>query len=271
MLSRMSEVHLDNPAGRLWRVLSDLKRYPGSTDQKPVTMRKALCRYFGIEEGDDSAYYARISAVMRLPVEIREEVNELQDPYIPAEQLVRPLAVTEQFLATYAVGRNPVHKVVSQITDGILNDLETCSHILSRMRESVVLTSEDLDRIRVAAQALVDTILADTSLPTKLKQALLRLAYQVLRAVDEYKVLGGEAVLDAWDTLAGMTARNASTVGTWTKVWNAIRNLGVIISTVVTVAGAPELIGNGIEYIGELFALEATIEAPGGLGSGESA
>ncbi|MEJ6555293.1 hypothetical protein PQI51_09715 [Microbacterium esteraromaticum] len=267
----MSEAHLDNPAGRLWRVLLRLRQYPGSSDQKPKTVRQALCDYFGIELGDDPAYYARISAVMRLPVEIREEVNELEDPYIPVAQLVRPLAVTEHFLANYGVGRHPVHKVVSSITDGILNDLETCSHILSRMREAVALSSEDLDNIRAAAQVLIDEILADTSLPAKLRGGLLRLAYQVLRTVDEYKVLGGEAVLDAWDTLAGMTGRNGSTVRKRTRIWDAIRNLGLIISTVVTIAGAPEQIGNGIEYIGELLAIEGTIEAPGGVSPDDSA
>lgn len=259
----MEANHLENPAGRLWAALQHVRSFQRSNDQKPITLRVAFCEYFDISAEDDASYYANISSLMRLPVEIRGEVAQLDDPYIPADQLIRPLPTVERFLATYAQGRHPVHKVTSEITDGVMNDIEACSHILSRMRESVALSTATLEEIRSATGDLIAAILADASLPPRLKQTLLRLAYQVLHTVDEYKVVGGDAVLDAWDTMAGMVARNAPNVAGHKKVWAAIKHLAAIVSTVVVVATAPEQIGEGIEYIGELFAIEGVTEAPG--------
>lgn len=252
----MARSHLNNPAGRLFEALSYLRSHHNSSNHNPVLLRTVLCGYFEIDEADDPSYFAKVSGLMALPVQIREEVGDLDDPFLPPEQLLRPLPVVERFLGDHAAGRDYAHTALAVITDGTMNDLEACSHILSRMREFIDINAEELDDIRSAAQALVDAILADGGLPVGVRQTLLRLAHNLLRAVDEYKVGGGDAVLDAWDTMAGMAARNTNTVSLAKRVVGAIRDLGMIIATVVTVANAPEQVGNGIEFVQGLFAVE---------------
>jgi|GEM_PF-3664059 len=255
---------LDNPAGRLWAVLDHLRvRGQRSSDQKPIRSRTILVEYFGIDADDEAGYYDRVSALLRLPVEIRQAVEGLADPIVSPEKLTRPLPTVQTLLSANVTGREAAHRLRTQITDTIMNDLDICSDVLSRMTTSISISDDALGTIRGAAAELIQALLDDDKLPTSIKQVLLRHAHHVLRTVDEYKIAGGEAVIDAWDTFVGTAARNKGSMRPTARFWTAFKNLGAIVATVVTVAGAPEHIANGIEYMGELFAIDAPAGAPG--------
>ncbi|MCK2029884.1 hypothetical protein [Microbacterium galbinum] len=260
----MPEATFDNPAGRLWAALDYLRDHgQRSSDQKPIKSRSLLVDYFGIDADDEAAYYDRVSALLRLPVEIRQAVDGLEDPVVSPEKLTRPLRSVQALLSANVTGRENAHRLRVQITDAIMNDLDICSDVLSRTASAVVINDDTLTEIRDAAAELIQAILDDETLPPAVKQTLLRHAHHVLRTVDEYKVAGGEAVVDAWDTLLGAAARNKSHVRPSPRVWAAFKNLGAIVATIVTIASAPESIVNGIAYISDMFAIEAPTLAPG--------
>lgn len=257
----MATTHLGNPAGRLWLALNAIVG-PGvkSTDQTPVSLRRAICRYAAVEDADDAGYFAVLSELMRLPVEIRAAAAELENPSAPVETLLRPLPAVQAFFVRYAEGRQAVHKIRAEVSDGVLNDLEHTSHHLSVGRTNVA-DADALKDIRAAAEALIDAIRADKSMPDDVRASMLRYAHAVVQSVDEFEIRGGDQLVMAWDALAGTVVQKAQR-GIGKRVWGAFLKLGAAVGVVTALAGAPEQIAAGAQYIGEMLALPATVDAP---------
>lgn len=260
----MDSEYTDNPAGRLWLFLKHVAERGARVNQNSgITFRDVFTEYFG-EDTDDIAYYARISSVLQLPVDIRQQISALPNKVLPEEILLRPLPTVQQFLSSHADGRHAVYRNVNTITDGVLNDLQTCSHILAIARLAPHPTEEQRASIREAVDALIAAIVADKTLSPDLARVLLRYAHRILLALDDYAISGPEAIADANHALIGFAQTNVATLRPHVDVWDKFTRASTIATLALTLFTGPAQIGQSIDgYTDMLTGTPVSIEAPG--------
>lgn len=257
--------HLDNPAGRLWLFLKHVvERASAATDRNNPTFKQVFTDYFGAED-DEPLYYARISAIMQLPVDVRDRVESLTHSPLPAEMLIRPLPTVQTFLTAHAAGRHSIKGNALTITDGVLNDLEGCSHILSRSSSTARLDETKIASIRESVDSLIASINLDDSLPVTLRRIILRYAHRILVAIDEYNLRGPEAIAEANDALIGITHTNADILRRKPDIWDKIERATTIVTLALAVSTGPAQIAQAVDTYSEQRSIETpyTTEAPG--------
>lgn len=258
----MDSEYTDNPAGRLWLFLKYVTDRGTNVSQNAgVTFRDLFTEYFG-EGIDDADYFSKMSSVMRLPVDVREQVAALERTPIPETILLRPLAVVQQFLGSHADGRHNVYRNLDTITDGVLNDLETCSHILSGSRIAPNPTDEERNKVRQAVSELISAILRDQTLPVDIRRVMLRYAHRIVVALDEYALRGPEAIAEANDALKGFVQANASVIRPKTDIWDKFTRASTIATLAVTVFTGPAQIGQAVSSYVDIASPPVLTEAP---------
>lgn len=251
--------HLTNPAGRLFLFLTATIDGGHSGNS---SLRRIWSNYLGVDRDDFPGFVTAMVAMLQQADEMEVLVNRLVDPALPKEQLLRPVDVVRQMLANDLLGSSNLQSVVNVVHRGIMSDLEAASHILARSESAAApVSADELAGIR----ALVDQIIAlatkDSALDTASREAVLRYAHNLLRALDLYKVVGPQALVDELDRFATETKRLKTAPGP--KLFSKLKELtGVIVMTVAMFTAGAE-VTEAIGVYGDLLALPASTEAPG--------
>lgn len=258
----MTSEYTDNPAGRLWLFLKYvIDRGTNVSQNAGLTFRAVFTEYFG-EGIDDAEYFSKISSVMRLPVDIREQATALERTLIPASILLRPLPAVQSFLSSHADGRHNVHRNLDTITDGVLNDLETCSHVLSSAHLAPNPSDETRNEVREAVSELISALLRDETLPVEIRRVMLRYAHRIVIALDEYNLRGPEAIAEANDALKGFVQANAAVIRPKVDIWDKFTRASTIATLAVTVFTGPAQIGQAVNSYADLASPPVLTEAP---------
>lgn len=238
-----------NPAGRLWKFC---RATVAGHSQGNKTLHNVWSKYFGIDDADAETYYKKIAAVIALPGEIRALVDALDDPVIPKKQLVRPLGTIEQAIVGNASGHVAASALNEHFNPGNLNDLETCSHLLAREPHASSIPKESLAEIREAAEGIIQTVLADPSIPQDLSALIVKYAQRLRSAVEDYLIQGPEAVVAAWDTLNGVLMRRPDIVRNRT-VFDSFKRLAAVMTLTAGLVTSVQQISEFGANVLELF------------------
>lgn len=259
------DVHLANPAGRLFLVLQELQQQgTRSTTQKPISVAHVLRSYVGIEADDTVGFYNTVAALFALPVQIREAVAALDDPTPPANVLVRPLGNVQKILPDFATGRGTAHQTKDKISAGTLAGLETCSYVLNKHSGAKPLASDTLAQIGALAEEIIDALVSDTTLSAEFREAIRVHAHRIQIAVDFYRIHGADAIIDEFDALTGVIYRNKTEADEHSAhpVFAKFKKLAGVVLIALQVYAGPAQIAESYEYYGELTAPPTVTEAP---------
>ncbi|MFG6278877.1 hypothetical protein [Microbacterium sp. 5K110] len=250
------ENHAANPAGRLWLYFTEMTSSPANGG-----LNNYAAAYFQTR-GISALYMKSMAGLMQLPDEVEAMVAQIESPPIPVEKLVRPLGKVREYFNGDPLGANPTKWMSSFVDIGVLNDLETTSHILnSSVVRSNEIDQDTLEQIKSLAADIIDLATADESLDSDARAAFIRYAHRIAEAADLYKVRGPQGLVDELDRFH-QSARRLKTKPSPT-LWEKTKQLTGVVVLAVELFGAPATVDNAIEHYGDLFTQQAITEAPG--------
>lgn len=250
------ENHASNPAGRLWSYFSEMTSKPANEG-----LNNYAAAYFQTN-GISARYMNSMAGLMQLPDEVESMVAQIETPPIPAAKLVRPLGKVREYFHGDLLGTNPISWMSSYVDIGVLNDLETTSHILnSYVVRSNEIAEDTLEQIKSLAGDIIDLATADEGLDSDARAAFIRYAHRIAEAADLYRVSGPQGLVDELDRFH-QSARRMKTPPSPT-LWDKAKQLTGVVVLAVELFGTPAAVDNAIEYYGDLFTQQAITEAPG--------
>ncbi|WP_214107831.1 hypothetical protein [Acrocarpospora catenulata] len=191
--------YLDNPAGRLQAMLSDLREIGPNT---PV--RHAWAKVLGIRADDLPEFVRRFGLLVSLPGQIRAEVDALED--VDPDMLLRHLPDVEAALEESLASPNAaLGNVFAKYDSTALFALEACSDYLHRRRAESVISDDGLKEIVEKTRELIDYVL-QSDIPDDLKTFLLTRLREIEQAVQDIQIRGTQALVDVLERTAGALA-----------------------------------------------------------------
>lgn len=254
-------LHETNPAGRLWVFLND------TFAARQHTMLRDAWRD---QHGDDPALYLpRLSHALGLPSEIRYKLRSVRDPVVPLDNVVRSIDSVELALGA-ALKLDPgamgtVQSLRDKITPVDLVNLENCSHILARTTPTAAVPTTALARIRVLADEISLAVLEDDSLESDVREAIVRYASGLVRAVDLYKVRGAQALIDELDRFTSTAVRINLGKRTPPRMWERVKVVSVTVFTAAQVLVIPNELGAALDSYRQVLELPTETILPGQL------
>jgi hypothetical protein len=237
-----------DPAARLHRLLSDAR---GLSPQS--TMRRNWAKLLGVDPDDRTTLLKRLGEVIALPEEVRLALMEAVQDH---EDVARHLPEIEKALSLLNLDSQQWQQFTSSYSDTALRELEFISRDLRQARDWPTASSEDLDRIREQAQALLADVLS-ANLDQNLQDFLLRRLREVRDALELFKV-SPDALLEA---VRGATCELALSppLGRFRR-HRLVRALGGILTSIVVVVGATNQAWELAERVQRVFEVEAAAE-----------
>jgi hypothetical protein len=253
--------YLDNPAGRLHRILVAMKQ-----GRANVPVMHGMAEVLGIDPPLLHDVARAVAEVFALAIEAEGEVRSLGDDE-PKELLLQwQPKVMEALNAMFFQRSNPalmLDTVARGYGEGDLVALAFCSATLHRVRRELVIERDALARIREQTTGLLAVLESDTDLDAELRGLLLWNVRAMLRACDSYDRRGTAGIRDALNQMVGalvsnpdLVARRESSPGTWQKV-------ATVLATVSAVVGFGTAVVTAIEKADATPAIERVIVSPG--------
>ena len=184
---------LDNPAGRLYEILNEARSMPGTH-----RVGGAWADAFGVEPTDIRQIYALLLELMDLVDRAKKSVQQLDvdhDLYLRWVPNVEHVLIYSQLGAKWA-------QLQPQLDDTTMNQLEFCSELLSRRTSEKVISDEDLSKLQMEVETLLDKVLS-ANLPEELKDVLIEKLEQIRQAILAYRVRGNEGLRRALGSSLG--------------------------------------------------------------------
>ncbi|MGW5058616.1 hypothetical protein ACWEQ2_15095 [Streptomyces sp. NPDC004096] len=244
--------YLDNPAGRLHKLLLDLyAAFPNDQQQAAKVAWMAIVELVGNESGL-AGEAAIISGVVGLPAQIRGAVDALQVDDERKEHLLAGLENIEQGMSQ-VLARQHLHGVFASFaTKGVVpqsaavGNLSHCSYELHRAIPEVTVSDNDLAQIVEMINDLMREV-AEADLPNLVKRAMLSHLTTLLQAANDVRFAGTQPLDDALFALAGSVERTGAAehlnrAGLWEKIKKAVQTLNLMLST----AQSSAQIGQGV-------------------------
>jgi hypothetical protein len=223
---------LDNPAGRLYELLSAYREV--ASDTQPII--NAWAQVFGV--GTRWETLLRIAETLGLIPEIEAAVERSGDE----EQI----ALFRDFVGDWVAGvafpdrnlyANPSVAMSSAISQQNLRVLGGLSSFLSATAsEGPVPSPDQLAGLRGRVQQLIDSITEDSELPEDIRRAALDHAYRLAQALDHFRIGGPGAVKAATERLVGATVLAPDRVRK-SPTWTNLLAVGGAVWTVFMVTG----------------------------------
>ncbi|MER5665512.1 hypothetical protein [Streptomyces mirabilis] len=238
--------YIDNPAGRLEKLLLDLHAaYPNDQQQNHKQAWVAVVELINNASGL-AAQVQIVGAVVALPAEIRESVAQLPVDDDRKEHLLSHLVEIEQGMIAL-LNRQSLFAVFNCFaTNGIVPRsaavaaLSHCSYELHRSAPEVVISDDDLARIIEMINELMAEV-AEAKLPDVVKRAMLNHLVALLQAAYNVRFAGTQPLDDALFALSGSIGRTNGRedlvrVGLWEKFQRAVQAVNLMLSTGQTAA-----------------------------------
>jgi len=185
---------LDNPAGRLYEVLNQVRRRADN-----VSIASVWAGYFNISLKDTTAIYIHLVELMNLVDRAKKSVQQLQD--VDHAIYLKPFENIEQAL-NYANLSEYWEQVKRYLDDTTMLALKFCSDALSvRMGEKVI-SDEDLSKLQMEVETLLDKVLS-ANLPQELTAVLTQKLEDIRQAILAYRITGNEGLRRALESSLG--------------------------------------------------------------------
>jgi hypothetical protein len=233
--------YLDNPAGRLHKLLLDLHAaFPNQQQQNAKQAWSAIVDLIGNRSGL-AGEAAIISGVVALPTQVRESVAALPADEERKEHLLSGLDEIEQGMIQVATRQHLYGVFTCFATNGVVpqsaavSSLSHCSYELHRAMPEVTIPDDEMARIVEMITDLMSEVAA-AHLPDPVKRAMLSHLTTLLQAAHNVRFAGTQPLDDAFMGLAGSIWRTGAEdplerVGLWEKFKKAMQTLNLMLST----------------------------------------
>jgi hypothetical protein len=171
----------DNPAGRLYKILLDLK-----SKQPPLSMRVVWADVFGIEPGNIINIYSHLIRLQELVNEVDKSIR-LQD--VDHEIFLQHLPKVRAILTLTNLD-TPLSNVSTNLSESVLLALQFCSDKLSKACPERTPSEKEIKELLVEISQLAEHIL-NSHINKNLKEILSELVESMRQAVAEYRIRGG--------------------------------------------------------------------------------
>ena len=185
---------LDNPAGRLYEILNAARSKPSSHQ-----IRGAWAEVFDVKPTDMRSIYALLVELMDLVDRAKKSVQQL--PGVNHDLYLRWIPNVEHVL-TYSQLSVKWAELQRNLDDTTMNQLEFCSELLSRRTGEKVISDEDLSKLQMEVETLLDKVLS-ANLPEELKDVLIEKLEEIRQAILAYRVRGNEGLRRALGSSLG--------------------------------------------------------------------
>lgn len=220
----MVEAPLDNPAGRLHRIMKHI------TDQDP-DMETSLA--FATALGDLAIadqpilLYPRLGQISALARESERLVRNVEDIDY---DLYLEWATNSDWMHLMFLVVNPIKSVQRHFTKAQLLSLRFAAELLHnhKVEASIAIAEDSLDRLVELVREAIDSIAANRELPSNVRIGLNNQLLQVQNALIWYRSGGYAKVEEAMDGLTGHVIRvqearaSPEVKSWWAKLWGAI-------------------------------------------------
>ncbi|MCH4582508.1 hypothetical protein [Achromobacter xylosoxidans] len=185
---------IDNPAHRLWLLLSEAK-----TIEITKNCKQAWAQLFNVKATSPDVF-ERLGKVMQLPSQIiaalkEEHEDELTTAHYWQTQL--DTAFSRQNLA------DTWQSFIGNIDNHSINYLKGHAKILNGGKQLKALELDTLEQARKDLSELLGEVLKDDSIPVSIRQALARNLRAIIISLEEYKLTGSAGVFDSIAILYG--------------------------------------------------------------------
>lgn len=247
--------HASNPAGRLW-----LFATATAQSSPKANLRQVWSDYFSAET--PSQYLASLSEIIALPSLIEEAIDSAADAILPKEILLRGVQPLSDVIHADLSGSQHVQWFNSQVKEGHLNDIQTCSYVLNRVQPHADVTEDALEKIRDLAEEIVSSALGAKDLDPDVRGALIDYAHGLLYACDQYIIRGAAAFTSELDRFIGSAHRVGLRERVPKKLWAQISSISVAVLTAIQIVTAPSDVAGALEAYQGFLQLPASVEAP---------
>lgn len=233
--------YVDNPAGRLRKLLLDLHAR-SNTDQmqKQKPAWEAILELAELDGASVAREVAVVGAVVSLPAQVRESVHALPVEEERQEQLLAHLDGVERGMAAVLTRQSLWTVFTAFATGGVvpqsaaISNLSFCSYELHRHVREPVISDEDLARVIDLINELITEVAAAT-LPDEIKRAMLKHLFALLHAAHNLRFAGTQPLDDALFALMGATGRvnaqeDLERVGLWQRIKDTVQTLDTMLS-----------------------------------------
>lgn len=236
--------HDDNPAGRLYALLSKLQnadRNAAFQDVWPTVLSQ-----LNVKSGDRPELLRCLAHVLALPAQAKAALESV--PNVNFNTHLRWYEPVCDYLARATLLNATRGSAGAEVSDATLFSLEVCSDVLHERFPHAEVTDTQLadiaDRIN-DLKAAVEEARNDGSLDPALDKFLSELAGALARGVNDFPIRGEEALTDAYDLFFGRVTRNRDATlkvqKDHPKVWERMNRAFAAFAIVISV------LGNGVQ------------------------
>jgi hypothetical protein len=192
--------HLDNPAGRLHALLSDLRH------RNPISpLGSAWSIVFQVSERDTAEMLRRLAQVLALPNRAIAALRTTDQTLVDHEMLSRWYTPVTQMLTASVQLDQPLTQILGLLSEVTMFSLEACNDTLHRHLPESTITADDLARIDPLLKEL--RAFEGGEFGNDLDDFLLSMIAMITRGFDDYPIRGIDALNDAFDLTAGLVRR----------------------------------------------------------------
>lgn len=191
-------VYLDNPAGRLLKLLEEARAIPAH--EHPI---KAWGAIFRLSPIDTAQLIRKGARTIDLAAEVRRKVEALtdDDPGLILRNYEEVETVVERFTSIAALPR--MDHFVSGLGPTGIHALEMCSSLLHRRSPEPVVENEKLNELRLDVAHLVEEFQSAEDFDADLRYFVTGHLFDILRALSDVDMTGVEPVRDEVSRIVG--------------------------------------------------------------------
>jgi len=240
--------YLDNPAGRLFRLLTLI----GKTVNTPI--HRAWSSALGLPEGSTSDLFRGLSYVYELPDQIDLEIGRIEDPEAVPELALRWRGGVRSSLSEMIFSDKTTSHITPHLDTATMVSLETCSYFLHLYRPQVMPGEADLARIAELVGQLEAEVTVSSFTDSELQEFLLSHVRAMTRALNEVAVRGAVALEEALDKAVGaacrrvdLAVRSQENPSAWRKFGEVIVAIAAVLQITTTALALPADVRAAIE------------------------
>jgi hypothetical protein len=174
----------DNPAGRLYEILNAARSMPATH-----RVGRAWAEVFDVEPNDIRSIYALLVESMDLADRAKKSVQQLpvdHDLYLRWVPNVERVLTYPQLAVKWA-------QLQPHLDEVTMNQLEYCSELLSQRMEEKAISDEDLSKLQMEVETLLDKVL-NANLPQDLAAVVTQKLEDIRQAILAYRITGNEGL-----------------------------------------------------------------------------
>jgi hypothetical protein len=223
----MSDAPLDNPAGRLHRILSQVHDAPPNAD-----IRSTFPKILGVEGASESEFLRAVVDFLDLIPAAEEEVRAVADTN--HDLFLTWVEPTREIPRWFSNSAHNMATLQGILKHEHLTALRFAADLLQTRRPQPEIDEEKLPELVDLVRRAVDAVVADTALPPLVRQQLAAKLREVEWALLHIQTTGYTGVEEALDSLLGGVFRQSGPVEAAPETKNWLVRVVNAIQTAVT-------------------------------------